>query len=99
MNNYIQEGKHITIIANENVTSGQLYVDGSLYGVALHSATKGDSLTIRTTGVYKLTLPAGIKFGEDVYHKKGQPLSKEGDLKIGVVVDTAFEGKGAVLLR
>ena len=99
MNNYIQEGKHITVTAKENVTSGQLYVDGSLYGIALHSANKDEALTIRTSGVYKLTLPAGIKVGEDVFYKRGQPLSKEGDLKIGVVIDPAFEGKGAVLLR
>ena len=99
MNNYIQEGKHITIVAKESVTSGQLYVDGSLFGIALHSATKDEALTIRTDGVYKLTLPAGIKVGEEVFYKKGQPLSKEGGLKIGIVVDTAFEGKGAVLLK
>ena len=99
MKNYIQEGRHITVISQENITSGQVYVDGALYGVATHSATKGGELTIRTDGVYKLTLPAGIKVGDEVFYKKDQPLAKTGDFKIGVVVSKDFEGYGAVLLK
>ena len=99
MKNYIQEGRHITLVSQENITSGQVYAEGALYGVATHSATKGGELTIRTDGIYKLTIPAGIKIGDEVFYKKGQPLSKQGDLKIGVVVSKDFEGYGAVLLR
>lgn len=95
MKNYIQEGKHLTITSNEKISSGSLYVHGKIYGIAFHDATQGGELTIATEGVYRLELPKGFNVGEEVFFTKDKKLAKEGDLKIGVVVDD----NGAVLLR
>ena len=94
MKNYILEGKHITLKTKENISSGSLYVEGKLYGIAIHDATQGGEISIATKGVYRLELPKGFVTGDEVFYTKEKKLAKTGELKIGVVVD-----EGAVLLR
>lgn len=56
MKNYVQDGKAITLTApSGGVVSGNGYLVGALFVVALHSAAVGESFEARTIGV--ITLP------------------------------------------
>lgn len=55
MKNFIQPGETIDIVApSGGVTSGLVYVIGSLIGVAATTATEGEGSALVTTGVYDL---------------------------------------------
>lgn len=52
--NFIQPGDTITVTAPADVSSGDLVVVGTLFGVAQFDAKSGDDVEISTKGVYTL---------------------------------------------
>lgn len=54
MKNYIQPGDHITITAGSTVASGDVVQAGQLLGIATDDAVMGQTLTIKTTGVFRV---------------------------------------------
>ena len=54
MNNYIQPGDTLTVVAPANVSSGDLVVVGSIVGVAAFDALSGADVEVATVGVYTL---------------------------------------------
>ncbi|TAH67641.1 MAG: DUF2190 family protein [Rhodopseudomonas palustris] len=54
MKNYLQPGDAITVPAPADVTSGDLVVVGSLFGVAATDADNGADVVLNTSGVYTL---------------------------------------------
>ena len=57
MNNYVQQGKTITVIAPYNVNSGggvEVAGTGYLFGVAVNTQVTGDNMEIVTEGVFDL---------------------------------------------
>lgn len=54
MKNFIAIGNAITIAAAAATVSGQGVLQGSLFGIAAHSAATGEDLLINLTGIYEL---------------------------------------------
>ena len=98
MNNYLASGRHITVVSNRNIRSGEIYVDDALYGVACVDADAGEALTISTKGVFKIPLPGSLKAktGSPIKAKPDGSLSTTEGVTIGVVIDKA---SNAVLLK
>ncbi|WP_065383235.1 DUF2190 family protein [Hyphomonas sp. ND6WE1B] len=106
MKNFIQPGHTLTVPAPAAVSSGDLVIVGSLFGVASGDADNGDDLDLVTGGVF--TLPklttAVFTVGEDVYWDAAAEQCEEqgstgADLKIGVCVAAAGNGATSVAVR
>lgn len=54
MKNFIQPGRVVTVTAPADVSSGDLVVVGTLFGVAATDAKSGDAVEIVTEGVFTL---------------------------------------------
>jgi predicted RecA/RadA family phage recombinase len=54
MKNFLQVGDTVTVAAPADVSSGDLVVAGSLFGVAATDAASGKPVEIVTTGVFTL---------------------------------------------
>ena len=70
MKNFVRDGKHIPVIAPKDVKSGEGLMLGELFGVCVHSAEKGQRVTLSTEGVYRLDkdLSVAINTGEGAYY-------------------------------
>jgi predicted RecA/RadA family phage recombinase len=77
MKNYVQEGNFLEITAAKPCKSGDLYVEGSLVGVAV---TDSDNalFSIATRGVFDLPkAKEALKVGQKVYSKDGKTITAE----------------------
>ncbi len=54
MKNYINSGEHFTHVAAAAITSGQMVVAGSIYGVAQETVASGASVVLVRRGVFEL---------------------------------------------
>jgi predicted RecA/RadA family phage recombinase len=54
MKNFVQPGDIVTVAAPADVSSGDLVVVGTLFGVAATDAKSGDPIEIKTSGVFTL---------------------------------------------
>lgn len=54
MNNYVNSGEHFTTTAAADITSGQMVVVGSLYGVAQATVASGEDVVLVRRGVFEL---------------------------------------------
>jgi predicted RecA/RadA family phage recombinase len=86
MLNWISEGNNIEITAVANINSGDVIVVGGLVGVAVTSASAGDQVAIRITGVVSLPITAGtaIPQGTLVYwDATNNVVSTSGTVQLG----------------
>lgn len=69
MKNSVQPGDHLTVTAPAAVASGGAVLLGALFGVAVHEAASGESVTIDLRGVYDLPKATGSAWtvGERIY--------------------------------
>lgn len=69
MQNYIQEGKILTVTAPYTVASGAGCLVGSIFGVASYGASSGATVEIQTEGVFTLpkTSALAISIGDVLY--------------------------------
>lgn len=100
--NFVQEGDALTIAAPAEVKSGAPVRAGVLFGVALHDAANGASLTIATEGVWTLPKPgsqawtvgAAIYFDHDANPPVATTATTAGNILIGVAVEAVGSGAG-----
>lgn len=91
MKNYVQAGSIVTVTANRDVASGELYADGALIGFAQSGGLEGEDIAIVTDGVYQVpvTSATAVETGEVVY-LDGQTLTTDPDAGInpraGIVI-------------
>ena len=101
MNNYVQQGKTITVIAPYNVNSGggvEVVGTGYLFGVAVNTQVTGDNMEIVTEGVFDLVKDAStFSNGDYVYWDNVNHVatSINTDKKIGVAVLMQASGANA----
>ena len=67
--NFVQPGETLTLIAPRNVTSGEGFMVGGIFAVALAAAAIGKPVEARRVGVFDLTKAAGAAWtaGQKVY--------------------------------
>lgn len=95
MNNFIQHGDMVTIVAAAAVTSGQLVRANSLVGVASTDAAIGAEVEVKTSGVFDLpkTSAQAWQVGQPVYAIAASGLltnvAGTGNYLVGVAVADA----------
>lgn len=104
MKNFVHIGDNITIPAPATVTSGELVIVGSLFGIASTDALTGERVTLSTTGVFELAKVGTdvISVGDVVYYDESSDLATTtatDNTKIGVAVEDAGNGVGTVRVR
>ena len=68
MKNYVQRGETLTLIAPDDLVSGDVVIVGGLIGIASCDAASGDEVETSLTGVYTLPKAAeALDQGEAVY--------------------------------
>lgn len=102
--NFIQPGDNLTLTAPVAVTSGEVVVQGSLFGIALTSAATGEKVDVATGRVWLLPKVAADAFtaGSPVYYAAGAKLATttaSGNTKIGVAIEAAPADSAAVKVR
>jgi predicted RecA/RadA family phage recombinase len=101
MNNYVQQGKTITVIAPYNVNSGggvEVAGTGYLFGIAVNTQVTGDNMEIQVEGVFDLAKDTStFAEGDYVYWDNTAHLasSVNTDKKIGVAVLMQASGVAA----
>lgn len=106
MKNYIQPGDRITVTAAAAASSGDGVLVGSLFGIAFGDAGIGDTLTLATTGVFRMPKPSTdvLTVGAPVYWDDSAGLATADDDTgnnplIGVAVTAAGNPSSAVNVR
>jgi predicted RecA/RadA family phage recombinase len=104
MKNFVQPGDTITIPAPADVTSGGVVVSGSIVGIAAGDAESGDSVDVKTTGVFDLPKVSAlaIAVGEIVYYDSGTKLvnkTSSGNTKVGVAVKASANPSASARIR
>ena len=103
MINYIQPGDIVTLIAPATVSSGDGFVVGTLFGVAVRDAASGADVDARITGVLELPKAAGaITQGAAVYWDntaKNVTTTATGNTLIGAAVLAASSGAATARIR
>jgi predicted RecA/RadA family phage recombinase len=76
MKNFVQHGDMVTVTAAGTIASGDLVRINSLIGVAATSATTGEAVEIKTSGVFDLpkTSAQAWSAGQPVYMISGTGL-------------------------
>ena len=102
--NLIQPGDNLTLIAAAAIASGEVVVQGSLFGVALTSAATGEKVDVATGRVWLLPKVAADAFtaGAPVYYAAGTKLATStatGNTRIGVAIEAAPANAAAVKVR
>jgi len=105
MKNFIQPGKTVTVLAPDDVESGNLVIVGLLAGVAAHDAASGDPVEIVTEGVFTLpkTSAQAWTVGAAIY---GIPstgstttATTSGNVFIGVAMEAAANPSATGVVR
>lgn len=107
MQNYVSEGKHVTINAAPaaNLTPGEGVIVGSIFGVAANNydTVLDTSYVLAVTGVYTLpkTSALALTIGEKVYwNDAGKVVTATNtDVPIGVAVSAAANPSPTVDVR
>ena len=91
--NFVQDGHFITVLAPENVTSGDYVTVGQIGGVAQTDALSGAPVSLATMGVYDLAKVSAQAWavGDAIYHDEGAGNATNVDtgVQIGVCVEIA----------
>ena len=104
MNNYIQPGNTVTLIAPYDVTSGSGLLVGSIFGVASGDALSGEEVETALVGVFDLAKTASQAWiaGDKVYWddtNKVVTKTATGNTLIGAAVAAVAGGAGDVIGR
>ncbi|HWJ72588.1 MAG TPA: DUF2190 family protein [Kaistia sp.] len=105
MKNFIQEGDVLTLPApTGGVVSGQAYLIGVLFGVAMASAAEGADFPFKTTGVVELpkTSALAIAVGDALYwDNTNRVLNKtaSGNTLVGGAVAAAANPSATARIR
>jgi predicted RecA/RadA family phage recombinase len=93
MQNYVQQGRTVTVVAPYNVNSGggvEVSGTGYVFGIAVNNQNLGDSMEIAVEGVFDLAKDAStFANGDYVYWdntNKVATSTETGNKKIGVAV-------------
>jgi predicted RecA/RadA family phage recombinase len=93
MQNYVQPGKTLTVVAPYNVNSGggvQVSGTGYVFGIAVNTQNQGDSMEIVVEGVFDLAKDAStFANGDYVYWDNANKVATSvttGNKKIGVAM-------------
>lgn len=95
MNNFIQEGKRITLTAPAAVSSGDVVNVGQIVGVAVASAASGAEVEVQRVGVFSIPKAAeAISAGDPLYWDNANArltkTSAAGLILVGAAVDAAL---------
>ena len=108
MKNFVQPGNTITVVATEDVVSGEFVVFGSMFGVAVTDAATGESFAMSLGGVYTLPKATGTAWtvGAPLYYDATNFVITTDDdsgsnAKVGVAVEAVGSAveEGAVRLN
>lgn len=105
MNNWIQPGKTITLIAPRALASGAAFMVGSIFGIAKSAAAQGANVETELTGVVDIVKAAGaVTQGQKLYWDNTNfvvTTTSAGNTQIGVATQAAAAGDATarVLLR
>lgn len=103
MKNFIQPGDVLTLIAPDDVVSGQGVLVGSLFGIAAYNATNGQPVECKLVGVFELPKAAGaIEQGDAVYWDDGEgevTTDDDGTVLIGAATEPALNAAPTVRVR
>lgn len=104
--NYIQAGSVVTVPAPALVSSGAVVTAGNIAGVAMGSATAGQSVDVAVAGVFELPKVAAenMTLGAPVYFDGSTKLvtldsATGANPRLGTVVKAAPATTGAVAVR
>jgi predicted RecA/RadA family phage recombinase len=102
--NATQDGEFVTVPAAANANSGAIVVVGQMFGVAIHSAVTGASLTLKLGGVF--TVPKAnaasmsMAAGANVYWDGAQATtSATNNTRLGVCLAAANNTVATVSVR
>src|SRR5271165_6977437 len=103
MQNYVQKGQTLTVVAPYGVTSGAgVLVSGTgyVFGIAVNTQNQGDSMEIVVEGVYDLTKDTStFSSGDYVYWDNTNKVATStatGNKKIGVALLSQPSGANAL---
>lgn len=103
MKNWIQSGDTVSVVAPDDVVSGNGVIVGSLFGLAVSDAVSGADVEIVTVGVADITKAAGaITQGAKVYWDntaKAVTTTVGTNTLIGCAVVAAANGDATVRVR
>jgi predicted RecA/RadA family phage recombinase len=104
MQNFIQRGETLTLIAPAAVVSGQIVVVGSIVGVATTSAGSGASVECQLEGVFDLpkVTATAINAGDRAYWDSTHgyvTTTASGNTRIGAAVLGALSSATTVRVR
>jgi len=102
MQNYVQQGKTVTIVAPYSVNSGggvQVSGTGYVFGVAVNTQNQGDSMEIVVEGVFDLVKDASTFANSDYVYwdntNKVATSTATGNKKIGIALLSQASGVNA----
>ena len=105
MNNFIQEGKTLTLTPGANVAAGAGYLFGTaLFGVATAAVTSGAAGEFITEGVVELakTSALAIAVGDVVYWVPGSSVVNKtttSQRAVGIAVEAAANPSATVMVK
>lgn len=104
MRNFIQAGETIEIVAPANVAAGVGVLAGNLFGVALHGASSGQLVQLRTEGVVDIAKAAGVvvTLGARLFWVPGSlavNVTATSQVCVGVAVAGAAAGDATVRMK
>lgn len=109
MKNFVQDGDNITVTVADNtdavnLSSGDGYLIGTLFGVAEHDADIGASVTISTEGVFSLAKVAAQAWavGDAIYWDdaaKNCTTTSNGNTLVGKAVAVAANPSSTGVVR
>lgn len=107
MKNFVQNGETITVTADDDYSSGDPIVSGSLIGICSTDVENGDDVEVAVCGVFDIpkddSTGSGIDFGELVYWNAtdgvGETDSTSANTLMGVCVMDAEDSDTTVRVR
>jgi predicted RecA/RadA family phage recombinase len=101
--NYVQPGETLPLTAPYDIVSGAGFLVGSLFAVALSTASSGGAVEGRTCGVFDLAKASGgVTAGQKVYWDnaaKNCTTTSTSNTLIGVATQSAASGDATVRVK
>jgi predicted RecA/RadA family phage recombinase len=101
--NFIQDGKVISVTLGGTVAAGAVVVVGSMVGIALVGGVNGDVISVMLEGVFELTkdAPLVISQGDEVFWNvtNSEVTKTATDTPLGIAVAGAAEAATKVIVK
>jgi len=101
--NFIQDGRIISVTLSGTVTTGSVVVVGSMVGIALTSGVSGDTIEVMLEGVFLLVKNDSlvISQGDEVFWSTGdEEVNKTAtDTPLGIAIADAAEAATTVFVK